>query len=114
MHQMTQRPDSPTPTSDLPSPDSRMWERAIEVNQHYLNRACVEWTEGMDFLAKFNGAMLSVDKIKVYQEWVKGFSQRQAEEPAYAMETARDISGMNFKLSASWTGDKEPPSSQRE
>ena len=75
----------------------------VEVNQYYLDRINTEWVEGWKFLAAVNGTMLSDDKMAIYQDWLRGSSQRRMQDVTYAMEVARTLSGIDLKLSLGLT-----------
>ncbi len=78
---------------------SQLSAKLVEANQYYLDRINTEWIEGWKCLAAVNGTMLSVDRMGIYQDWLKGFSQRRTEDAAYAMEVARTLSGIDLNLS---------------
>ncbi len=62
-----------------PEQQSELSAKLVEVNQYYLDRTYTEWVEGWRFLAAV-GTMLSVDHVGVYQDWLRGFSQRRMQD----------------------------------
>ena len=83
-----------------PEQQSELSAKLVEVSQYYLDRINTEWVEGWKFLAAVNGTMLSVDKMgMIYQDWLRGFSQRRMQDASYAMEVARTLSGIDLNLS---------------
>jgi hypothetical protein len=70
-----------------------------DINQHYAERIKVELLETLDVVWKISAATLPIDKIKLYQDWLKGFSQRRMEDANYAMEAAQVLSSTETKLS---------------
>ena len=82
-----------------PAQQSQLSAKLAEVNQYYLDRINTEWIEGWKCLAAVNGTMLSVDRMGIYQDWLKGFSQRRMEDASFAMEAARTLSGIDLNLS---------------
>ena len=82
-----------------PEQQSELSAKLVEVNQYYLDRINAEWVEGWKCLAAVNGTMLSVDKMGIYQDWLRGFSQRRMQDASYAMEVARTLSGIDLNLS---------------
>ena len=78
---------------------SELAAKLVQVNQYYLERINTEWVEGWKFLTAVNGTMLSTDKMGIYQDWLRGFSQRRMQDASYAMEVARTLSGIDLNLS---------------
>jgi len=73
--------------------------RLADINQHYAERIKVEVLETLDVVQKINAATLPLDKVKLYQDWLKGFSQRRMEDANYAMEAAQVLGSTEMKLS---------------
>ena len=73
--------------------------KLAEVNAHYLHRIQAEWQEAFHVFWKINGAVLPANKLRLYQDWLKDFSHRRAEDANYAMEAALDLSNTEMKLS---------------
>jgi hypothetical protein len=63
--------------------------RLAEINQHYAERIKVEFFEMLDVVQKINAETLPIDKVKLCQDWLNGFSQRRMEDANYAMEAAQ-------------------------
>jgi hypothetical protein len=72
--------------------------RLADINQHYAERIKVEFFETLDAVQKINAATLPIDKVKLYQDWLTGFSQRRTEDANYAMEAAQVLSSSEMKL----------------
>ena len=73
--------------------------RLADINQHFAERIKVEILETLDIVQKINAATLPLDKVKLYQDWLKFFSQRRIEDVNYAMEAAQVLSSTEMKLS---------------
>jgi hypothetical protein len=86
-----------------PEQQSELSAKLVEVNQYYLDRINAEWVESWKFLAAVNGTMLSVDRMAIYQDWLRGLSQRRMQDVTYAMEVARTLGGIDLKLSLGLT-----------
>jgi hypothetical protein len=54
--------------------------RLADINQHFAERIKVEILETLDIVQKINAATLPHDKVKLYQDWLKFFSQRRMED----------------------------------
>ena len=72
--------------------------RLADINQHFAERIKVEILETLDIVQKINAATLPLDKVKLYQDWLKFFSQRRMEDVNYAMEAAQVLSSTEMKL----------------
>jgi len=72
--------------------------RLADINQHFAERIKVEILETLDIVQKINAATLPLDKVKLYQDWLKFFSQRRMEDVNYAMEAAQLLSSTEMKL----------------
>ena len=70
-----------------------------DLNQHYAERIKVELLETLEVFWKINAATLPIDKVKLYQDWLRGFSQRRMEDANYAMEAAQVLSSTEMKRS---------------
>ena len=73
--------------------------RLADINQHFAERIKVEILETLDIVQKINAATLPIDKVKLYQDWLKGFSQRRMDDTNYAMEAAQVLGSTEMKLS---------------
>ena len=73
--------------------------RLADINQHFAERIKVEILETLDIVQKINAATLPHDKVKLYQDWLKFFSQRRMEDVNYAREAAQVLSSTEMKLS---------------
>ena len=73
--------------------------RLADINQHFAERIKVEILETLDIVQKINAATLPLDKVKLYQDWLKFFSQRRMEDVNYAREAAQVLSSTEMKLS---------------
>ena len=72
--------------------------RLADINQHFAERIKVEILETLDTVQKINAATLPLDRVKLYQDWLKFFSQRRMEDVNYAMEAAQVLSSTEMKL----------------
>ena len=72
--------------------------RLADINQHFAERIKVEILETLDIVQKINAATLPLDKVNLYQDWLKFFSQRRMEDVNYAMEAAQVLSSTEMKL----------------
>ena len=72
--------------------------RLADINLHFAERIKVEILETLDTVQKINAATLPLDKVKLYQDWLKFFSQRRMEDVNYAMEAAQVLSSTEMKL----------------
>ena len=70
----------------------------VDISQHYAERIKVELLETLDVVWKISAATLPNDKVKLYQNWLKDFSQRRMEDASYAMEAAQMLSSTEMKL----------------
>ena len=73
--------------------------RLADINQHFAERIKVEILETLDIVQKINAATLPLDKVNLYQDWLKFFSQRRMEDVNYAREAAQVLSSTEMKLS---------------
>ena len=80
--------------------------RLADINQHFAERIKVEILETLDTVQKINVATLPLDRVRLYQDWLKFFSQRRIEDVNYAMEAAQVLSSTEMKL-LTGLGDKE-------
>jgi hypothetical protein len=72
--------------------------RLADINQHFAERIKVEILETLDIVQKINAATLPLDKVKLYQDWLKFFSRRRMEDVNYAMEAAQILSSTEMQL----------------
>jgi hypothetical protein len=72
--------------------------RLADINQHFAERIKVEILETLDTVQKINAATLPLDRVRLYQDWLKFFSQRRMEDVNYAMEAAQVLSSTEMKL----------------
>jgi len=72
--------------------------RLADINQHFAERIKVEILEMLDTVQKINAATLPLDRVRLYQDWLKFFSQRRMEDVNYAMEAAQVLSSTEMKL----------------
>ena len=72
--------------------------RLADINQHFAERIKVEILETLDTVQKINAATLPLDRVRLYQDWLKFFSQRRIEDVNYAMEAAQVLSSTEMKL----------------
>jgi hypothetical protein len=72
--------------------------RLADINQHFAERIKVEILETVDTVQKINAATLPLDRVRLYQDWLKFFSQRRMEDVNYAMEAAQVLSSTEMKL----------------
>ena len=72
--------------------------RLADINLHFAKRTKVEILETLDIVQKINAATLPLDKVKLYQDRLKFFSQRRMEDVNYAMEAAQVLSSTEMKL----------------
>ena len=70
--------------------------RLADINLHFAERIKAEFLETFQ---KINAATLLLDKVKLYQDWLKFFSQRRMEDVNYAREAAQVLSSTEMKLS---------------
>ena len=70
----------------------------VDISQHYAERIKVELLETLDVVWKISAATLPNDKVKLYQNWLKDFSQRRMEDASYAMEAAQMLGSTEMKL----------------
>ena len=73
--------------------------RLADINQHFAERIKVEILETLDTVQKINAATLPLDRVRLYQDWLKFFSQRRMEDVNYAMEAAQVLGSTEMKLS---------------
>ena len=69
--------------------------RLADINLHFAERIKAEFLETFQ---KINAATLLLDKVKLYQDWLKFFSQRRIEDVNYAMEATQVLSSTEMKL----------------
>ena len=72
--------------------------RLADINQHFAERIKVEILETLNIVQKINAATLPLDRVRLYQDWLKFFSQRRMEDVNYAMEAAQVLSSTEMKL----------------
>ena len=72
--------------------------RLADINQHFAERIKVEILETLDIVQKINAATLPLDRVRLYQDWLKFFSQRRMEDVNYATEAAQVLSSTEMKL----------------
>jgi hypothetical protein len=72
--------------------------RLADINQHFAERIKVEILETLDTVQKINAATLPLDRVRLYQDWLKFFSQRRMEDVNYAMEAAQVLSSTEMNL----------------
>ena len=69
--------------------------RLADINLHFAERIKAEFLETFQ---KINAATLLLDKVKLYQDWLKFFSQRRIEDVNYAMEAAQILGSTEMQL----------------
>ena len=72
--------------------------RLADINLHFAERIKAEFLETLDIIQKINAATLPLDKVKLYQDWLKFFSQRRMEDVNYAMEAAQILGSTEMQL----------------
>jgi len=72
--------------------------RLADINQHFAERIKVEILETLDTVQKINAATLPLDRVRLYQDWLKFFSQRRMEDVNYAMEAAQILGSTEMQL----------------
>ena len=72
--------------------------RLADMNLHFAGRIKAEFLETLDIIQKINAATLPLDKVKLYQDWLKFFSQRRMEDVNYAMEAAQILGSTEMQL----------------
>ena len=78
--------------------DHPIGAKLVEVYRHNLDRMQGEWMEAWNCLFQVNSLPRPVDKMKVYQDWPRGISQRRAEDVTYTFEVARELSGIELRF----------------
>ena len=73
--------------------------RLADINLHFAERMKAEFLETLDIIQKINAATIPLDGVKLYQDWLKFFSQRRMEDVNYAREAAQVLSSTEMKLS---------------
>ena len=72
--------------------------RLADINLHFAERIKAEFLETLDIIQKINATTLPLDKVKLYQDWLKFLSQRRIEDVNYAMEAAQVLGSTEMKL----------------
>ena len=72
--------------------------RLADMNLDFAGRIKAEFLETLDIIQKINAATLPLDKVKLYQDWLKFFSQRRMEDVNYAMEAAQILGSTEMQL----------------
>jgi hypothetical protein len=62
--------------------------RLADINQHCAKRFNVELREILDVVSKINATTLPLDRVNLYQDWLKAFSQRSVDDAKYAIEAS--------------------------
>ena len=80
--------------------DDPIRAKLLELYQHNLNRTQGEWMEAWNCLVQVSSAPRPIDKMRIHQDWLKGFSQRRVEDATYAFEMARQLGALEFRFAA--------------
>jgi len=72
--------------------------RLADINLHFAERIKAEFLETLDIIQKINAATIPLDRVKLYQDWLKFFSQRRMEDVNYAMEAAQILGSTEMQL----------------
>jgi hypothetical protein len=72
--------------------------KLVEVYRHNLDRMEGEWIAAWSCLLQVNSSPRPVDKMKAYQDWLRGLSERRAEDATYAFEVTRELSGIELRF----------------
>ncbi|HLZ01177.1 MAG TPA: hypothetical protein VKR55_03390 [Bradyrhizobium sp.] len=76
---------------------SEFSEKLVEFNRHWLERIQTEANELWDLLWRSNGTPSLAEKIKISQAWLKGATERGAQDAMYALEAARTLGAIELK-----------------
>ena len=72
--------------------------RLADINLHFAERIKAEFLETLDIIQKINAATIPLDRVKLYQDWLKFLSQRRIEDVNYAMEAAQILGSTEMQL----------------
>ena len=80
-----------------------LYQKLAEIGSHNLARVHGEWADGWSCLIAINFSTRPADRARIYRDWLTGLSRRRIEDVAYAYETARDLAGIELKVSMGLT-----------
>jgi hypothetical protein len=80
--------------------DDPIRAKLLELYQHNLDRTRNEWMEAWNCIVQVSSAPRPIDKMRIHQDWLKGFSQRRVEDATYAFEMARQLGALEFRFAA--------------
>jgi len=60
--------------------------KLADINQHYAKRFNVELLEVLEVVSKINSTTLPIERVNLYQDWLRAFSQRSVDDAKYAIE----------------------------
>ena len=92
-------------------------QKLIEANRHWLEQVQIESNEIWEMTRKLNSEASYADRAKVFQDWLRGASQRGAQNAVDAMEATRMFGQIELKFLAgakdgwSLATPPEPPTS---
>ncbi|MFB9261588.1 hypothetical protein ACFFWD_00035 [Bradyrhizobium erythrophlei] len=79
---------------------SEFSEKLIEANRHWLEQTQIESNEAWELFRKINSTTSTAEKITGLQDWIKGVTERAAQDAIYAIETMRSLSNIELNLLA--------------
>jgi hypothetical protein len=84
---------------------SELSEKLVEANRHWFEQIQIESNEAWEFFRKFNSTVSMAEKITTLQDWIKGVTERGAQDATYAIETARSLGNIKLNLFTRQTND---------
>ncbi|OAF02808.1 hypothetical protein AYJ54_25745 [Bradyrhizobium centrolobii] len=75
-------------------------KRFFDIYSHWQERIQTESTQAMELFGKVNSTRSATDQIGFLQVWMKGATQRAAQDVVYSIETAKVLANVELPLFA--------------
>jgi hypothetical protein len=85
---------------------SELSGKLTDANTHWLEQVQTESNAIWELSWKVSNAVSFADKIKLLQDWLKGATERGAQDVIYALEAARELRDIELKFFGHGKSDK--------
>ncbi|MFB9263303.1 hypothetical protein ACFFWD_08990 [Bradyrhizobium erythrophlei] len=75
-------------------------EKLVEAHRHWLEQVQIESTRALELLRNISGTASAAQQITSTQTWMKGVTERAAENTIFAIETAQALGKIELRLFA--------------
>lgn len=79
---------------------SALSQKLVETNRHWLEQVQTESNEIWEMTRKMGSEASYADRVKVFQDWLQGVTQRGAQNAIDAMESTRMLGQIELELLA--------------